>query len=322
MKMPIFQVDAFTDEVFRGNPAAVCPLPKWPQDVLLQSIAAENNLPETAFLVGAEGKYKLRWFTPVQEIDLCGHATLAAAYVVMTAMEKGQKHVAFSTKSGTLRVSKVGRDLFAMDFPARPAERVDPPPAALLEALGKEPLEVWAARDYMAVYATEKDVKALRPNMEKLRQLDKLGVIVTQGRQGGLRVPLLRAQGRRPGGSGHRLLPLHAHPLLGRAPGQGRSAGPPGVAPRRRPHVHAPRQTRGHRRPGRAVHERRGGRALQLRSVANLAITPQAEESEATGSARRGATGGVARRAQGGWDDREAVAPLNCRRWDSNPHGP
>jgi len=179
MKMPIFQVDAFTDEVFRGNPAAVCPLPKWPQDVLLQSIAAENNLPETAFLVGAEGKYKLRWFTPVQEIDLCGHATLAAAYVVMTAMEKGQKHVAFSTKSGTLRVSKVGRDLFAMDFPARPAERVDPPPAALLEALGKEPLEVWAARDYMAVYATEKDVKALRPNMEKLRQLDKLGVIVT-----------------------------------------------------------------------------------------------------------------------------------------------
>lgn len=178
MKIPIFQLDAFTDQVFRGNPAAVCPMPKWPKDALMQSIAAENNLAETAFLVGGEGRYKLRWFTPVQEVDLCGHATLAAAWVVFNAIEKGTKQVSFSTKSGSLRVTKAGRDLLAMDFPSLPPEACEAP-AALLEGLGLPPKEVWAASDYMAVYETEKEVRSLNPDMEKLRQLDKRGVIVT-----------------------------------------------------------------------------------------------------------------------------------------------
>src|SRR5690349_21729139 len=113
MKIPLYQVDAFTDHVFGGNPAAVCPLEKWLPAARMQNIAAENNLAETAFLVGGGGRYKLRWFTPALEVDLCGHATLAAAWVVMNVMEKRLKQVAFSTRSGTLRVAKAGRDLLS-----------------------------------------------------------------------------------------------------------------------------------------------------------------------------------------------------------------
>lgn len=178
MKIPLFQVDAFTDKVFRGNPAAVCPMDKWPRDVLMQSIAAENNVPETAFFVGGKGKFKLRWFTPLQEVDLCGHATLAAAWVIFNFMDKKLANVSFSTKSGTLHVSKAGKDLLAMDFPSRPPEACDPP-KGLADMLGAEPKEVWASRDYMCVFESEKEVRALRPDMARLRQLDKLGVIVT-----------------------------------------------------------------------------------------------------------------------------------------------
>jgi len=178
MKIPLYQVDAFTEAVFGGNPAAVCPLSRWLSAPRMQAIAAENNLAETAFLVGGRGRYRLRWFTPALEVDLCGHATLAAAWVVMNAMEKGRREVAFSTRSGVLRVSKGARGLLSMDFPSRPPERCPAPPA-LLEGLGRPPREVWASRDYMAVYASEDDVKALRPDMEKLRTLDKLGVIAT-----------------------------------------------------------------------------------------------------------------------------------------------
>ncbi len=181
MKIPLFQIDAFTDKVFRGNAACVCPLDKWPREPLMQSIAAENNVPETAFFSGTSGKYKLRWFTPMQEVDLCGHATLASAWVIFNVMEKKRDHISFNTRSGVLHVSRAERDLMAMDFPARPPERVAEPPDELLDGLGMLPREVWAApRDYMAVYENEGQVRALRPDMGKLRQLeDKLGVIVT-----------------------------------------------------------------------------------------------------------------------------------------------
>lgn len=178
MKIPLYQVDAFTDHVFGGNPAAVCPLEKWLPAARMQKVAAENNLAETAFLVGGGGRYKLRWFTPALEVDLCGHATLASAWVVMNVMEKRLSQVAFSTRSGTLRVEKVGRDLLSMDFPSRPPQACAAPPA-LLAGLGRRPREVWSSRDYMAVYDREDDVRALQPDMEKLRTLDRLGVIAT-----------------------------------------------------------------------------------------------------------------------------------------------
>ncbi|HET8644954.1 MAG TPA: PhzF family phenazine biosynthesis protein [Vicinamibacteria bacterium] len=180
MKIPLFQIDAFTDKVFRGNPACVCPVERWPRDVLMQSIAAENNVPETAFFQGGNGKYKLRWFTPVREVDLCGHATLAAAWVVFNMMEKKREHVTFNTLSGPLYVSRAQKDLFALDFPSRPPEPCDPP-AGLVEGLGLAPKEIWASRDYMAVYESEEQVRSLRPDMGLLRALpgDKLGVIAT-----------------------------------------------------------------------------------------------------------------------------------------------
>ena len=179
MKIPLFQIDAFTSTVFRGNPACVCPVDKWPKDLLMQSMALENNVPETAFFQGGTGKYKLRWFTPLQEVDLCGHATLAAAWVVFNVMEKKRDHVTFSSKSGPLHVTRADNGLLMLDFPARPGERVENPPDDLLDGLGMLPREVWAARDYMCVYENEAQVRAIRPDMARLAKLDKLGVIVT-----------------------------------------------------------------------------------------------------------------------------------------------
>jgi PhzF family phenazine biosynthesis protein len=179
MKIPLFQIDAFTSTVFRGNPACVCPVDKFPKDVLMQSMAVENNVPETAFFQGGAGKYNLRWFTPMQEVDLCGHATLAAAWVIFNVMEKKRDHISFSSKSGLLHVTRAGDGLMALDFPARPGERVEDPPDDLLDGLGMLPREVWAARDYMCVYENEAQVRALKPDMARLLKLDKLGVIVT-----------------------------------------------------------------------------------------------------------------------------------------------
>jgi predicted PhzF superfamily epimerase YddE/YHI9 len=177
MRIPIYQIDAFADRQFAGNPAAVCPLATWPEDDLLQNIAAENNLAETAFLVQQGADYALRWFTPKQEVDLCGHATLAAAYVLFTYLEPGRTQVHFHTLSGVLAVTQEGSRL-AMIFPARPGQRCDAPPA-LVAGLGRQPLEVYKSRDYMAVFASEQEVLDLRPSLHELAQLDALGVIVT-----------------------------------------------------------------------------------------------------------------------------------------------
>ncbi len=177
MRIPLYQVDAFADRVFAGNPAAVCPLEHWLDEPVLQSIAAENHLSETAFFVGGHGRYAIRWFTPSNEVDLCGHATLASAFVILERLEPATAGVLFDSRSGPLAVDREG-DLLVLDFPSRPALECEAP-ADLVEGLGLSPRTVLAARDYMAIYESEADVRALRPDMDRLRRLDRLGVIAT-----------------------------------------------------------------------------------------------------------------------------------------------
>ncbi|MDZ7264260.1 MAG: PhzF family phenazine biosynthesis protein [candidate division KSB1 bacterium] len=177
MPFPLYQIDAFTSQVFAGNPAAVVLLPYWLDDRTLQSIAMENNLSETAFLFRQADHYELRWFTPVAEVDLCGHATLASAYVVFQFLEPASRSVTFKTRSGLLAVQRED-DLLAMDFPARRALPA-PPVDYLLKGLGVTPDEVLVARDHLVVYPSEAIVRALKPDMALLAQLDSLGVIAT-----------------------------------------------------------------------------------------------------------------------------------------------
>ncbi|CAF3719616.1 unnamed protein product [Rotaria sp. Silwood1] len=179
------EVDAFTDKLFGGNPAAVCPLDKWLPDSLMQQIAAENNLAETAFFVPNSNNdgYELRWFTPELEMDLCGHATLAAAHIIFTEMSSMNAEINFLTKkAGELRVIRQKEDaLYTLDFPARPAAKVDLPDG-LLSALCSNvtPIEVYKARDHMLVYEKEADVKQLSPDFMALVKIDSVfGVIAT-----------------------------------------------------------------------------------------------------------------------------------------------
>jgi predicted PhzF superfamily epimerase YddE/YHI9 len=178
MKIPLYVIDAFTRQVFGGNPAAVCPLEDWLGDAEMQSIARENNLSETAFFVRHGDRYELRWFTPTVEVDLCGHATLASGYVVFNYLERERDAVSFETRrSGTLTVSREGEQL-ALDFPARRAAPCRAP-AELIAGLGARPRDVLLARDYLAVYATEAEVRGLQPDFRLLAKLDCLGIIVT-----------------------------------------------------------------------------------------------------------------------------------------------
>jgi len=177
LKLKQYQVDAFTSKVFGGNPAAVVPLALWPNDSLLQSIAEENNLSETAFFVASGNRFQLRWFTPVEEVDLCGHATLAAAHVIFEYLGYASPVITFETRSGELFVERKGRSL-AMDFPARPLT-----PCEMLETLtkglGQRPVEVLAADDYLAVFDSEAIVRSITPNHALLCQLDLRGVCIT-----------------------------------------------------------------------------------------------------------------------------------------------
>ncbi len=178
MRIPIFQVDAFATRRFAGNPAAVMPMTGFPPDDTLQSIAAENNLAETAFLVPANGDYRLRWFTPMVEVPLCGHATLASAAVVMERLEPGRGRVVFHSASGPLTVTRSGAG-YVMSFPVRPADPVSAPPG-LAEALCLPPGEVLVnAFNYMAVLQTARQVRELAPDIAKIARLDRSGVIVT-----------------------------------------------------------------------------------------------------------------------------------------------
>jgi len=178
MTIPIYQVDAFTLGPFSGNPAAVCPLDTWLPDDTLQNIAAENNLAETAFIVARGDGYDLRWFTPLVEVDLCGHATLAAGYVVLNHLQTTLKSVSFETISGELIVTREGGRL-SMDFPAR-APMPAPQSDALSDALGQAPSEVYLSRDILALYDDEASVRSLSPDQARLAALDEgFGVIVT-----------------------------------------------------------------------------------------------------------------------------------------------
>ncbi len=178
MKVSIFQIDAFTNTVFSGNPAAVCPLEQWLPDATMQAIAAENNLSETAFFIPKAHHYELRWFTPATEIDLCGHATLASAFVIFNFLDLASDMVTFiSPRSGELTVFREN-DSLKMNFPAQPPVCCEPP-VDLVDGLGVEPMEVLQAEDYLAVFRSEAEISALRPDMERLGKLDKRGVIVT-----------------------------------------------------------------------------------------------------------------------------------------------
>lgn len=177
MKIPMYQVDAFAGKVFSGNPAAVCPLESWLPDEELQAIAAENNLAETAFFVKNGSGYKLRWFTPAVEVDLCGHATLASAFIILSDLTPGERSVSFETKSGTLTVTRDG-DLYALDFPARPPQACEPI-SSLAPALGGEPEKILAARDYFVIYGSEQELRALKPDMQALMHIDRFAVIAT-----------------------------------------------------------------------------------------------------------------------------------------------
>jgi PhzF family phenazine biosynthesis protein len=181
MELALFQVDAFTSRLFGGNPAAIVPLEsEWLADQTLQNIAAENNLAETAFFIHKGGEqYDLRWFTPALEIDLCGHATLASAHVIFQRLQPELQRVVFSTRSGKLTVSRADAGRMSMDFPARPGEpgAVD---SRLKAAIGGKPAMVLnASRDYLVVYETEAEVRALQPDMRELKLLDRIGVIAT-----------------------------------------------------------------------------------------------------------------------------------------------
>jgi predicted PhzF superfamily epimerase YddE/YHI9 len=186
MRLPIYQVDAFTDSLFGGNPAAVCPLEAWLPDATMQAIAAENNLAETAFFVREGEDYALRWFTPTVEVDLCGHATLASGHVVLSFLEPKRQSVGFRTvKSGMLSVSRRAPDMLEMDFPARPAVAVEAP-RSLLAALGGMPSEVLRARDHLVVYGTAAEVEALDPDFAALAKEDCWAAIVTAPGENGI----------------------------------------------------------------------------------------------------------------------------------------
>ncbi|MCC6467274.1 MAG: PhzF family phenazine biosynthesis protein [Alphaproteobacteria bacterium] len=185
MKLPLYQLDAFASAVFAGNPAAVCPLDEWLPEATMQAIAAENNLAETAFFVGAKGDYAIRWFTPAVEADLCGHATLASAAVVMTHLEPALKHVKFSTRrAGDLFVARDG-ERYVLDFPAWAAKPVVVPDG-LDRALGARPAQVLAGRrDYLCVFADAAAVKALKPDMALMKRLEKPVIATAPGDAGG-----------------------------------------------------------------------------------------------------------------------------------------
>ncbi|OWP64126.1 isomerase [Hymenobacter amundsenii] len=182
MLLPLYQVDAFTDRPFAGNPAAVCPLAEWLPAETMQAIAAENNLAETAFFVpqaGSAGAYEIRWFTPAVEVELCGHATLASAHVLYHHLNFQGPEIVFHSKSGPLRVSRAEQGMLTLDFPARPPHPISQHPTGLLDGLRATPLHLLAGPDLVCVFGSEADVRALQPNQTRLAEVEYRGVIAT-----------------------------------------------------------------------------------------------------------------------------------------------
>lgn len=177
MKLDIYQIDAFASTPFKGNPAAIVPLDKWLPDETMLNIAMENNLAETAFFVPNDKGYDLRWFTPTVEMDLCGHATLASAYLIFEVLGTDQTTLRFQTRSGELTVEKIDGK-YVLDFPSRPGVPTEAP-EGLIEAIGREPKEVLKSRDYMLVYENEADILAIKPDFNSLMKINAHAVIVT-----------------------------------------------------------------------------------------------------------------------------------------------
>ncbi|MEM1121128.1 MAG: PhzF family phenazine biosynthesis protein [Bacteroidota bacterium] len=178
MELTIYQVDAFTDQLFGGNPAAVVPLSEWLSTETMQRIAMENNLSETAFIVPENDGYYIRWFTPAIEVDLCGHATLATAHIVFTELGWSENSVNFNSKSGLLEVTKNG-DLYTMNFPTDTIEEVAIP-SEIIEGLGVSPTKVFKGKDdYLAIFDNQSIIEDFQPNYGKLAQLAARGVITS-----------------------------------------------------------------------------------------------------------------------------------------------
>jgi PhzF family phenazine biosynthesis protein len=180
MLLPVYKVDAFTSKLFGGNPAAVCPLEQWLPDAIMQSLAAENNIAETTFIVKEGDYYHIRWFTPTVEVKLCGHATLATAHIFYTELGYINDEIVFNSLSGLLKVSRKADHTYTLDFPADKLHAVTDAPDAIFEGLNIGPVPVFKSSfDYMLVLHSQQEVEALKPDFKILSQLDARGVIVT-----------------------------------------------------------------------------------------------------------------------------------------------
>lgn len=180
MDIPVFFVDAFSKGPFTGNPAAICPLEEWLPDAIMQSIAAEHNLSETAFVIPLGDDHHIRWFTPSVEVDLCGHATLAAAHVLFRSLPTGQRMIRLYSRSGWLEVSREETGRLTLDFPDDPVSPLDKMPAVFMEGLGAEILEVYRGKfDFMVCVKDQQTVAALKPDLRLLGTLPARGIIVT-----------------------------------------------------------------------------------------------------------------------------------------------
>lgn len=177
MKLSIYQIDAFAEKAFEGNPAAICPLSEWLPDKVMQSIAEENNLSETAFFVPTKQGFHIRWFTPVTEVDLCGHATLASAYVIFTYLGFEEKIINFESKSGLLTVEQ-NDGLLIMNFPSQPPTPCQTPDE-IIQAFKNTPIECLKSEDYIVVFASEEEVASVQPDFDTLSKLDLRGVVIT-----------------------------------------------------------------------------------------------------------------------------------------------
>ncbi len=178
MRIPFYQIDAFTSSLFSGNPAGVCPLQAWLPAYLMQKIAAENNLAETAFFIPKDENFEIRWFTPEVEVSLCGHATLSAAHVLYKHLDYPNKPIEFQSKSGILTVFREG-DKITLDFPADFCDPIIPDPA-MIEAIGKEPVVSYKGKtDFLLIYSSEEEIRQLKPDFSKLYKVDARGIIVS-----------------------------------------------------------------------------------------------------------------------------------------------
>jgi len=179
MKLPVYIVDAFTNKLFGGNPAAVCPLEDWLSDQVMQSIATENNLAETVFFIKNDGRYDIRWFTPLTEVKLCGHATLASAHILFTELGYTEDVIEFNSLSGLLKVKRTAEGKIQLDFPANMPEETDDIPDELFKSLGIKNAQVYKSFDYMVVLPSQADIEILKPDLKTLAEVKARGVIAT-----------------------------------------------------------------------------------------------------------------------------------------------